>query len=261
MAFRLEYSIFVKSGPQRSFPAWLFPAIISFLALVSVSFAQGNNSTSSGSGHAGASAPSVSAAASHASVPANSGVTTTTHTHSGNGNSNGNGNGNGSVSKKPNPQQTGYGAVVVYPYLYGVAVPYAVDNSDAAPDDEDADDAHYQGGPTVFDRRGSGADSYIPPVDAPPAHAQSADTQDDDTQDAELVHAESEVREPASAILVFKDGHQMEIQNYAVVGQTLYDLTSGRPRKISLADLDLPATEKLNDDRGVSFDLPSGQAN
>jgi hypothetical protein len=53
----------------------------------------------------------------------------------------------------------------------------------------------------------------------------------------------------------------MEIQNYAVVGQTLYDLTSGRPRKISLADLDLPATEKLNDDRGVSFDLPSGQAN
>ena len=225
MAFRLEYSIFVKSGPQRSFPAWLFPAIISFLALVSVSFAQGNNSTSSGSGHAGASAPSVSAAASHASVPANSGVTTTTHTHSGNGNSNGNGNGNGSVSKKPNPQQTGYGAVPRAWAAWRAASPAAW------------------------------------PVDAPPAHAQSADTQDDDTQDAELVHAESEVREPASAILVFKDGHQMEIQNYAVVGQTLYDLTSGRPRKISLADLDLPATEKLNDDRGVSFDLPSGQAN
>ncbi len=261
MAFRLEYSIFVKSGPQRSFPAWLFPAIISFLALVSVSFAQGNNSTSSGSGHAGASAPSVSAVASHAGVPAYSGVTTTTHTHSGNGHNNGNGAGN----KKPNPQQTGYGAVVVYPYLYGVAVPYAVDNSDAAPDDEDADDAQYQGGPTVFDRRGSGADSYIPPVEAPPAHAQSADTsndaQNDDTQDAEIVHAESNVTEPAAAILVFKDGHQMEIQNFALVGQTLYDLTSGRPRKISLADLDLPATEKLNDDRGVSFDLPSGQAN
>ncbi|MGO8796570.1 MAG: hypothetical protein ACLQLC_17245 [Candidatus Sulfotelmatobacter sp.] len=258
MAFRLGYSIFVKSGSQRSFPAWLFPAIISFLALVSVSFAQGNNSTSSGSSHAGASAPSVATAASHASVPANSGVTITTHTHPGNGN--GNGNGNGPVNKKPNPRQTGYGGIVVYPYLYGVAVPYAVDDSDAAPGNDSDDDAEYQGGPTVFDRRGSGADSYIPPVNAPPAYAQSDDTSND-SQDAESVKAESDVTEPATAILVFKDGHQMEIQNYAVVGQTLYDLTSGRPRKIALADLDLPATEKLNDDRGVSFDLPSGQAN
>jgi hypothetical protein len=52
------------------------------------------------------------------------------------------------------------------------------------------------------------------------------------------------------------------VNNYAIVSQTLYDLTSGHPRKIALADLDLPATEKQNDDHGVTFQLPpSAQAN
>jgi hypothetical protein len=62
--------------------------------------------------------------------------------------------------------------------------------------------------------------------------------------------------------LVFKDGHQIEVGNYAIVSQTLYDLTPGRPRRIALADLDLSATEKQNDDHGVVFQLPpSAQAN
>jgi hypothetical protein len=46
------------------------------------------------------------------------------------------------------------------------------------------------------------------------------------------------------------------------VSQTLYDLTPGHRRKIALADLDLPATERENDDQGVTFQLPpSAQAN
>ena len=62
--------------------------------------------------------------------------------------------------------------------------------------------------------------------------------------------------------LIFKDGHQLELENYAVVSQTLYDLTPGHSRKIALADLDLPATQRQNDDRGVTFQLPSSaQAN
>jgi hypothetical protein len=52
------------------------------------------------------------------------------------------------------------------------------------------------------------------------------------------------------------------VNNYAIVSQTLYDLTPGHPRKIALADLDLAATEKQNDDHGVVFQLPpSAQAN
>jgi hypothetical protein len=54
----------------------------------------------------------------------------------------------------------------------------------------------------------------------------------------------------------------MEVGNYAIVGQTLYDLTPGRPRRIALADLDVSATQKENDDRGITFELPaSAQAN
>jgi hypothetical protein len=71
-----------------------------------------------------------------------------------------------------------------------------------------------------------------------------------------------EVEQPAAnqpkTVLVFRDGHQMEIVNYAIVGGTLYDLSEGRTKKVELAELDLPATVKQNDDRGVNFQLPAG---
>jgi hypothetical protein len=59
-------------------------------------------------------------------------------------------------------------------------------------------------------------------------------------------------------VLVFKDGHQLEVENYAIVGNTLFDLTEGHRRKVALADLDLTATSKENDDRGIDFHLPAG---
>ena len=57
-------------------------------------------------------------------------------------------------------------------------------------------------------------------------------------------------------VLIFKDGHQLEVQNYAVIGDMLYDLTPGRHHKIALADLDLTSTAQQNDDRGIDFRLP-----
>jgi hypothetical protein len=59
-----------------------------------------------------------------------------------------------------------------------------------------------------------------------------------------------------ATILVFRDHHQQEIQNYAIVGQTLWNFASPHTQKIPLADLDLAATEKMNDDRGVAFQVP-----
>lgn len=56
--------------------------------------------------------------------------------------------------------------------------------------------------------------------------------------------------------LVFRDKHTEEVQNYAIVGQTLWILTGQRARKIPLTELDIPATKKVNDDRGVDFQLP-----
>jgi hypothetical protein len=146
-----------------------------------------------------------------------------------------------------------------YPYWYAVPFPYSVDAADTAAPSADNhsdndNDNEYQGGPTVFDRRGSGASSYVAPSYEGPAHAPAADTS------SAAAAAEPNSPEPPQppTTLVFKDGHQLEIENYAIVNQTLYDLTPGHPRKITLADLDLAATEKQNDDRGITFQLPPG---
>ena len=59
-----------------------------------------------------------------------------------------------------------------------------------------------------------------------------------------------------ATVLVFRDQHKEEISNYAIVGQTLVSFSAQRTKKIPLANLDLPATEKANDDRGVTFRVP-----
>jgi hypothetical protein len=135
------------------------------------------------------------------------------------------------------------------PAVYAFPVPYAMDigNREDADSDADDNDPDYQGGPTVFDRRGSGADSYVPPVrEVPKPHA------------AQRANGDSPAPQPPPepTILIFKDGHKQELGNYAIVGATLFDLTPGHARKIALADLDLDATRKQNEDRGVIFQLP-----
>jgi len=147
----------------------------------------------------------------------------------------------------------------VPPLVYAVPVPYAVDlgatdtstdyDDDASADDRDP---NYQGGPTIFDRRGSSAASYIPPVkNVPRPHAVQSDASAVDPNPPQ-----------AATLLIFKDGRQLEIGNYAIIGATLFDLTPGHSRKLALADLDLEATLKENDNRGVTFQIPSApQAN
>jgi hypothetical protein len=56
--------------------------------------------------------------------------------------------------------------------------------------------------------------------------------------------------------LVFRDKRTEQVQNYAIVGRTFWVLDAQRAKKIPLAELDIPATKKANDDRGVEFQLP-----
>ncbi len=65
-------------------------------------------------------------------------------------------------------------------------------------------------------------------------------------------------REPESqpTEFVFRDGHSEEIQNYAIMGDVLWVLTSGGAKKIPLSTLDFAATKKANDTRGVEFKTP-----
>jgi hypothetical protein len=62
-------------------------------------------------------------------------------------------------------------------------------------------------------------------------------------------------QEPATA-LVFRDQHVEEVRNYAIAGGTLWVLNEQAAKKIPLADLDLVATAKVNDERGVDFQVP-----
>ena len=61
-------------------------------------------------------------------------------------------------------------------------------------------------------------------------------------------------------VLVFRDGHQQEVRNYAIVGQMLFDFSAKGTHKIPLAELDLDATRKLNDERGMEFILPKASS-
>jgi hypothetical protein len=121
---------------------------------------------------------------------------------------------------------------------YGIGLPYAVDigateeQNNSGADDEDAD-------------------SYISPDDQATSEAMSRAA--DSTPDPDP---------PEPTLLVFKDGHQLEILNYAIVNQTLLDLTPGHARKVPLTDLDLEATRTQNENRGITFQVPAlSQAN
>jgi hypothetical protein len=146
------------------------------------------------------------------------------------------------------------GAVYVpYPYPVVVGEPDAGDSSAGQPENLRQEEEDDRGGPTIFDRRGPGPAprSYVDAYSQRPSRAQT------ETEAAPAAPpAETPVPDQPQTLLVFKDGHQLEVQNYAVIGDTLYDLTPGRHHKIALADLDLTATVKQNDDRGIDFRLP-----
>jgi hypothetical protein len=57
--------------------------------------------------------------------------------------------------------------------------------------------------------------------------------------------------------LVFRDGRREDVQNYAIVGDTLWILNESRARKRPLADLDVHATKQANSDHGVDFSVPN----
>jgi hypothetical protein len=58
-------------------------------------------------------------------------------------------------------------------------------------------------------------------------------------------------------VLVFRDQHTQEVKNYAIIGQTIWSFAPQHTQKIPLSDLDLPATAKANDDRGLTFRVPA----
>jgi len=94
--------------------------------------------------------------------------------------------------------------------------------------------------------------------------------QDIDRLEDEVARLREERESPAAAtskppvevkstptLLVFRDKHTQEVQNYAVVGGTLWIFSEQRATKLPLSWLDIDATTKANDERGVDFRLPN----
>ena len=62
-------------------------------------------------------------------------------------------------------------------------------------------------------------------------------------------------KEPETA-LVFRDQHVEEVRNYAISGGMIWVFKEQAAKRIPLAQLDIPATVRMNDDRGVDFQVP-----
>jgi hypothetical protein len=142
------------------------------------------------------------------------------------------------------------------PYYYPPGIVEPVD---------DTIEENYGRGPRFLDRRGFNRDSV--------AYEQQYDERLQRLErQIEEVAANSKLQPPVPAapevaaaeqpttVLVFRDGHAMKVKNYAIVGDMLYIFSTDRRRKVALSDLDLIATEKQNDDRGVDFRLPGHQS-
>lgn len=91
-------------------------------------------------------------------------------------------------------------------------------------------------------------------VDTPPQKTAPNDQIADRESDPPLA-APQDAKPGVPTVLIYRDGHQQEVTNYAIMGQTVY-VFDNRTKKIALADLDVPATIKANDDQGVEFQVP-----
>lgn len=147
----------------------------------------------------------------------------------------------------------GYG----YGYGYSYAVPYYV---------YPTDDTGYAAGGGPYLYSGPPQGQTPPPeqtlhiiVESAPRNPVPEDQVADAHPDRTAAQASLPDAKPGEpTILVFRDGHKQEVTNYAIMGSTVY-VFDNRTKKIALADLDVPATIKANDDQGVEFQVPKAK--
>jgi hypothetical protein len=228
MPFQLQNHNVLDRSLPRPIPAALAMIGMSLLFLAPVSFAQSHTSTSSSSGKG-----ATPSSASHVASPSLQSNSVPAHTATSSGTAR-----NGEAIH----HARGYWRGGVY-YPYAVGASGAADANGASGSSE----AECQGGPTIFDRC-SPAPGYIAPTNSGPAHGPAGRAS---------ASASNSSGAASPTTLVFKDGHEVEVDDFAVAGQTLYDLTPGRSQKIALSDLDLSATQKQNPGQDAVFTPPS----
>lgn len=98
------------------------------------------------------------------------------------------------------------------------------------------------------------------PQSAKPDSPQGASQQVQITEPAESA---APLPELPPAVIVFRDGHTEEVAKYMIQGTVLftsadYWSTGNWTRKIPLSEIDIPASLKINKERGTKFNLPTG---
>jgi len=142
-------------------------------------------------------------------------------------------------------------------WSYAIPYYYPVDNSAYGYDYVGGGSPDLYSGPPI----GPNDPSLHMVVEQPPASPYSEDAPDPQAYAPPMRVTEPPAPPPADVkpgdptVLVFRNGHQQEVINYAIMGDSLYVFDEGR-KKIALADLDIPATIKANDDRGQEFRMP-----
>ena len=81
-------------------------------------------------------------------------------------------------------------------------------------------------------------------------------SQQREARDTPMPEPESRSVISTPTLLVFRDKHTQEVQNYAIVGGTVWIFSEQRATKLPLSWLDIEATAKANEDRGVDFQIP-----
>jgi hypothetical protein len=129
--------------------------------------------------------------------------------------------------------------------------------------------------PYWFPSTGYQSEESAPPVPEPEQDTQLATQVGNLTAEVEMMREDQAARDsrgapsseppvaaeekPPATLFVYRDGHQMEVQNYAILGKTLWVFSDQRTRQVPLADLDLAATQRVNGERGVDFVAPDPQ--
>lgn len=136
----------------------------------------------------------------------------------------------------------------------------AADQAQPAASDDMLRQAYLQGArdalkDTLEKERSNGryGDHYLDSREQEPSRA-SAPSQNSSEQ-AAPAPARKEDSGPAT-VFIFKDGHQVETRNFAIMGDTLYDFSTSVLKKVQLSDLDRSKTIQANEDRGITVKLP-----
>ncbi len=96
----------------------------------------------------------------------------------------------------------------------------------------------------------------IDQLEAEVARLREQKESDRESRDAAPPQPENRAEASSPTVLIFRDKHTQEVQNYAIVGGTLWIFSEQRATKLPLSWLDIEATSKANEDRGVDFQPP-----